>query len=166
MPGFDFATQVGGGSLHFNAAHFITLGDRCENLHGHNFHVRLAVRGGNGGDAMVADFVVLEEVAREVCAELHDGVLVPAHNPAVRLDAADGELTVRCADRRFILPEAGCRVLPVANATAEALAWYVAECLSARLSAAALAHAAELEVAVEEADGQWGIHRREMTRGA
>ncbi|MCG8122586.1 MAG: 6-carboxytetrahydropterin synthase, partial [Candidatus Thiodiazotropha taylori] len=28
------------GELHFNSAHFITFNNSCENLHGHNFHVR------------------------------------------------------------------------------------------------------------------------------
>ncbi|MDR1785831.1 MAG: 6-carboxytetrahydropterin synthase QueD [Spirochaetaceae bacterium] len=56
----------------FAAAHFLRdFHGRCENLHGHNYAVYAHVRGetlGEGG--MVADFGVIKQCLREVCAAL------------------------------------------------------------------------------------------------
>ena len=76
----SFAVTVQPGELHFNAAHFITLGGQCEPLHGHNFHVRVDVRGESDADAVVIDFVLLTRLAREACAALNDRVLLPGHS--------------------------------------------------------------------------------------
>ena len=66
----------------------------------------------------------------------------------------------------FSLPAGNCRILPIANATAEMLAWYIMETLIPMLEARdALTHVGGLEVAVEEADQQWGICRRELRTG-
>ena len=52
----------------FAAAHFLShYRGKCENLHGHNYKVRLWVRGNNldeGG--MLADFSLLKKALREV----------------------------------------------------------------------------------------------------
>ena len=56
----------------FAAAHFLdSYHGKCENLHGHNYRVRLHVRGESldeGG--MLADFSVLKKILRSVCGEL------------------------------------------------------------------------------------------------
>ena len=77
-----FAVRVHPGELHFNAAHFITFNGTCENLHGHNFHVKLEARGGNTGDAFVIDFVLLNRLAAAVCWNCTTASCCPA--PALR----------------------------------------------------------------------------------
>ncbi|GHV09502.1 6-carboxytetrahydropterin synthase QueD [Spirochaetia bacterium] len=56
----------------FAAAHFLShYHGKCENLHGHNYRVRLWVRGetlSSGG--MLADFGILKKILREICASL------------------------------------------------------------------------------------------------
>jgi 6-pyruvoyltetrahydropterin/6-carboxytetrahydropterin synthase len=56
----------------FSAAHFLSrYRGKCENLHGHNYRLRLWARGeqlGEGG--MLADFARLKEVLRRVCKTL------------------------------------------------------------------------------------------------
>ncbi len=159
----SFAVTVQPGELHFNAAHFITLGGQCEPLHGHNFHVRVDVRGESDADAVVIDFVLLTRLAREACAALNDRVLLPGRSGEVRLSEADGMVEVSALDRRFILPADNCAVLPVSNTSAEMIAWHLSEeLLGALRQRDALGGARELEVAVEEADRQWGICRRQV----
>ena len=70
----SFAVDVYPGQLHFNAAHFITFGGTCENLHGHNFHARLQAQGSNNSDAFVVDFVLLNRLAAAICTQLNDKV--------------------------------------------------------------------------------------------
>ena len=91
-----FAVRVHPGELHFNAAHFITFNSTCENIHGHNFHVKLEAFGDNTGDAFVIDFVMLNRLAADICQELHDGVLVPTEGDEVQVEQrADGLVEIR-----------------------------------------------------------------------
>lgn len=160
-----YAVRVHPGELHFNAAHFITFNNTCENIHGHNFHVKLEAFGDNTGDAFVIDFVMLNKLAAEICLELHDGVLVPTQSQEVDVEQRDdGLIEIRSYDRHFILSAASCILLPIPNTTAEMLAWYVSERLLDVLKERdALGNLHTLEVAVEEADQQWGICRREIS---
>jgi 6-pyruvoyltetrahydropterin/6-carboxytetrahydropterin synthase len=161
-----FAVNVQPGELHFNSAHFITFNNSCENLHGHNFHVRIQAYGDNNEDAYVIDFVRLNRLATEVCLQLHDRILLPGKSEEVDIREAYGQLEVSSYEKKFSLPASNCLILPIANATAEMLAWYIMESLLPKLEAcSALTHVETLEVAVEEADNQWGICRRAIHDG-
>ncbi len=165
-PSQTFAVSVHPGELHFNAAHFITFNNSCENLHGHNFHVRIQAWGDNNEDAFVIDFVQLNRLAADICLELHDKILLPGNSKEVSIDQQAGQVDVVSYDKRFSLPQGNCRILPIANTTAEMLAWYIMESLLPMLEAHdALTHVGTLEIAVEEADRQWGICRRELGAG-
>ncbi|MEW7999558.1 MAG: 6-carboxytetrahydropterin synthase [Candidatus Thiodiazotropha endolucinida] len=161
-----FAVNVHPGELHFNSAHFITFDNSCENLHGHNFHLRIQAYGDNNEDAFVIDFVQLNRLAAEICSGLHDKVLLPGKSDEVAIKKSSGQLEVSSYDKVFSLPAGNCLILPVANTTAEMIAWYIMESLLPKLEAcAALTHVKNLEVAVEEADHQWGICRRVIHSG-
>lgn len=162
-----FAIRVQPGQLRFSAAHFITYGGSCENLHGHNFHVRIDASGDNTEDELVVDFVLMTRLTAEVCEQLHDKVLLPATSKEVDIEQRDGLVHVRSYDKCFTLPLENCCLLPLSNTTAEMLAWYIGERLLESLEARQAAdHLALLEVAVEEADRQWGICRREIRHEA
>ena len=160
----SFAVRVNPGELHFNAAHFITFDGTCENIHGHNFHVKLEARGENTDDAFVIDFVLLNKIAASICRELHDGVLLPTSGAEVRItETDDGMVEVRSYDKVFILSRTSCILLPLPNTTAEMLAKHISDRLITELEQLnALGNLTSLEVAVEEADNQWGICHRAM----
>lgn len=155
-----FKTLIEPWELHFNAAHFITYGQVCENLHGHNFHARVTVSGSNTGDGYVIDFVLLNQLAAAICLTLHDRVLLPGESPVVAVTDAGDMVEIESFGKRWILPRDNCMILPLANVTAELLAGYIAGELLAGLRAKdALENIDAIEVAVEEADRQWGICR-------
>jgi len=165
-PNQQFAVSVHPGELHFNAAHFITFNNSCENLHGHNFHVRIQAWGDNNSDAFVIDFVQLNRLAAGICRRLNDKVLLPGSSQEVSVQEQNGQIEVVSYDKHFSLPVGNCRILPIANTTAEMLAWYLIEALLPRLDEhASLAGVETLELAVEEADQQWGICRRRIRSG-
>ena len=161
----SYAVRIHPGDLRFSAAHFITFDGTCENLHGHNFHVRVDVAGDNNADAFVVDFVQLNRIAAQVCDTLHDRILLPGRSREVALTRAEGLIHVHSYDKRFAFPEDNCVVLPIANATAEMLAHHIGAQLQERLPASALACARTLAVAVEEADQQWGVCRWHLGHG-
>ena len=164
MPATSYAVRVSPGELHFNAAHFITFDQGCENLHGHNFHLRIEARGDNTGDAFVIDFVMLNQLASKICRELHDGVLLPVNSAEIEVaERDDGLVEVRSYDKHFILSRASCILLPIPNTTAEMLAKHISDRLLTELRERdALGNLQCLEVAVEEADDQWGICTRDI----
>jgi len=165
-PSQQFAVCVHPGELHFNAAHFITFDNSCENLHGHNFHVRIQVWGDNNKDAFVIDFVQLNRMAADICAKLNDRILLPGKSDEVTLQEREGQIEVTSYDKHFSLPVENCLILPLANTTAEMLAWHIMETLLPRLEErSALGQVDNMEIAVEEADQQWGICRRRIDSG-
>lgn len=166
MPTQQFAVSVNPGELHFNAAHFITFNNSCENLHGHNFHVRIQAWGDNNSDAFVIDFVQLNRLAAGICQQLHDKILLPGSSNEVSISDKEGQIEVSSYGKHFSLPVENCLILPITNSTAEMLAWYIMESLLPLLEErSALRHVEHLEIAVEEADQQWGICRRSIHSG-
>lgn len=158
-----FSVSVDPGQLHFNAAHFITFNNSCENLHGHNFHVRVDACGQRDGDALVIDFVLMSRIAEKICRQLHDKILLPADSAEIDIQEHEDCYHVRSYDKRFMFPAENCCLLPVSNATAEMLAWHICNQLVEALRRQnALANVQEVEVAVEEADRQWGIVRQRV----
>lgn len=156
-----FAIRVDPAELHFNAAHFITFDNSCENLHGHNFHVRIEASGEKDADDLVVDFVLLTRLASDICAGLNDKVLLPANSDVVSVNQRDSRVYISSYDKQFMLPEDNCYLLPVSNTSAEMLAWYISERLLETLrQQGAATNVGELEIAVEEADHQWGVCRR------
>ncbi|MCB1800403.1 MAG: 6-carboxytetrahydropterin synthase [Gammaproteobacteria bacterium] len=164
MSATRYAVRVHPGELHFNAAHFITFGHCCENIHGHNFHVKIEAHGDNTDDAFVIDFVLLNRIAAGICRELHDGVLVPENNPEIQVTrTVDDMIEIRSYDKHFLLSAASCILLPIPNTTAEMLARHICDRLIETLRAGdALGNLERLEIAVEEADNQWGICTRDV----
>ena len=70
-------------------------------------------------------------------------------------------MTASSYGKRFTLSAQRAIILPLPNTTAEMLALHISNRLVEALGAQdALANLHSLEVAVEEADNQWGIHRR------
>ncbi|MCG6864355.1 MAG: 6-carboxytetrahydropterin synthase [Thiogranum sp.] len=159
----SFAVSVDPGDLRFNAAHFITSNNSCENLHGHNFHVRINACGQNDRDALVVDFVMMNRIAETICMQLHDKVLLPADSDEVVIEERDDCYHVHSYAKHYMFPAENCCLLPVSNATAEMLAWHICnQLLEALRRENAANNLSEIEVAVEEADRQWGIFRQQV----
>lgn len=166
MPSTPFVTWVEPADLGFNSAHFITYGTVCENLHGHNFHTRVTAHGEDAGEGYVLDFVALTRLAGDICRTLSDRVILPGASPVVKIGEADGLVRVESFGKRFWIEKESSIVLPIANATAELLAWYIGDRLMASLRDEHLIAGVQLlEVAVEEADRQWGISRHRPQHG-
>jgi 6-pyruvoyltetrahydropterin/6-carboxytetrahydropterin synthase len=148
--------------LVFSAAHFITYADDvCEPLHGHNYHVYAEVIGPLNVNQYVIDFIALRDGLQEIVGSLDHRMLLPTLHPTIKVQEVhggdDGEVIVTHGKRRWIFPRQDCVLLPVANTTAELLARHIAGQLRETIQAA-LNNAFQLEVGVDECDGQWGVY--------
>src|SRR4029453_7248366 len=74
--------------LKFAAAHFIAYPGFREPLHGHNYQVSVRVEAALGPDGYVLDFGLVKRVARALCAELDERVLLPRASDCLKVVAA------------------------------------------------------------------------------
>ncbi len=142
--------------LKFSAAHFIAYPGFREPLHGHNYQVSVRVEADLGPDGYVLDFGVVKRIAKDLCEELDERVLVPeASDCLVVARLADAvEVTTESGDR-FRFPARDVRLLPIAHSSAEELAAYLVGRLRDALRTEAGGRGlAGLEVGVAEAPGQ------------
>jgi 6-pyruvoyltetrahydropterin/6-carboxytetrahydropterin synthase len=142
--------------LKFSAAHFIAYPGFREPLHGHNYQVSVRIEAALGPDGYVLDFGLVKRVAKGLCDELDEQVIVPRDSECltVTTDADGVDVTTETGDR-FRFPAADVRVLPIAHSSAEELAAYLLGRLRDALAAEAGGRAVVgLEVGVAEAPGQ------------
>ncbi|MFV0444834.1 MAG: 6-pyruvoyl trahydropterin synthase family protein [Planctomycetaceae bacterium] len=141
--------------LVFSAAHFVTIGDFCERLHGHNWRVCAEATGPLDENSFVIDFIALRDDLQALVAELDHRMLLPTRHPAIQLETSEREVEVRFADRRWVFPREECLLLPLAQTTAELLARWFGERLLERFRQRGVAIPQTLVVEVEENFGQW-----------
>ena len=153
-----FESRVIKDSLVFSAGHFITFnGDVCERLHGHNWRVDVSVAGELDENGYVFDFIALRDASMKLVQHLDHSVLLPDAHPqiSVRTSEDGREVTATFADRRWVFPAEDCRILPVANTTAELIAaWFGGELIAA-LDLRSAVGAQILKIGIEENFGQW-----------
>jgi len=128
-----FSVRVAKPRLGFSAAHFLVSHEKCGRLHGHNYRVRVAVRGQANEDGMVVDFNALMKEALKVCREIDQKVILAADSPSIRLVQSGGETRVRLPDREYVLPSSDVIMLPIQASTAEKIAEYFCRRISANM---------------------------------
>ena len=142
--------------LKFAAAHFIAYPGFREPLHGHNYQVSVRVEADLGSDGYVLDFGVVKRVAKALCEELDERVILPSASDCLTVETrGDGVEVVTAEGARFLFPLADVRLLPIGHSSAEELAAYLLGRLRAALAAEAGGRGiVSLEVGVAEAPGQ------------
>ncbi len=144
--------------LVFSAAHFITFaGDICECLHGHNYGVKAEVCGPLDENSYVVDFIAFRDNLDKIVKELDHHMLLPTSHPLIRVEAGDEEVVTTFGEKRWVFPREDCILLPIANTTAEKIAWWIANRLRDAMKPAVGEAIETLEISVDENNGQWGI---------
>jgi 6-pyruvoyltetrahydropterin/6-carboxytetrahydropterin synthase len=151
-----YSVAVSKDYLKFAAAHFIAYPGFREPLHGHNYQVSVRIEADLGADGYVLDFGLVKRVAKALCEELDERIVVPERSDCLAIAADATRVVMTTAEgHRFELPRQDCVLLPIVHSSAEELAAY----LLARLRAALATEAGGrgivgLEVGVAEAPGQ------------
>jgi 6-pyruvoyltetrahydropterin/6-carboxytetrahydropterin synthase len=140
----------------FSAAHFITIGGQCERLHGHNYHVAAEFTGPLDENQLVIDFLLVREKLRAIVAELDHYVLLPTRHPQLQVVDDGREVTAALPEQRWVFPSGDCRLLPVANTTAELLAAHIGKRLMEALQSEA-GKLSRMRIELDECDGQIAI---------
>lgn len=142
--------------LVFCAAHFISYeNDKCERVHGHNYRLAAEITGPLDKDFLVIDFISLKRILRKISDELDHRVLLPESNPILDVREEGDEVVVSYEDKkRWVFPGEDCRILPIANTTAELLATWIARRIEEELRGGGFSPFQRLMVEVEESAGQ------------
>ena len=148
--------------LVFASGHFITYTGLCETLHGHNYRARVEVEGELDENSYVWDFVSLKRLMRRLVDELDHRMLLPLHNPELRLTEEGGGVEVLYKERRYVFPRSDVILLPVPNTTAEMLAHYLAGRVREELLRDGAGKLSAVAVEVEESFGQSAWCRERM----
>lgn len=141
----------------FSAAHFITFDGHCERLHGHNYRVAAEITGPLDEDHLVVNFLAVREALREIIDRLDHYTLLPTEHDEIVVVEEGEEVHAALGDRRWIFPRGDCRLLPVANTTAELLAAFIGHELKLALEARCGLEEPQLRVELDECDGQLAI---------
>jgi 6-pyruvoyltetrahydropterin/6-carboxytetrahydropterin synthase len=162
MPTEHYRVRVTKDHLVFSAAHFITFnGNICERLHGHNWRAAVEVSGALDENEYVFDFIALRDELQAIVTELDHRVLLPTEHDQIRVIEGDREVKAVFEDRRWVFPKEDCKLLPVRNTTAEAIAQWIGSRLIEQLAARSEHLLDWIQVEVEENFGQWAIWRQE-----
>src|SRR5262245_52256032 len=157
--GESFKVFVTKDYLKFSAAHFIAYEGFREALHGHNYRVSVEVEGQLGPDGYVVDFGVVKKMARDLCGQLDEKVLVPAASNVLAVREEDGQVILVSQTGRFAFPRGDCAMLPIVHSSAEELARYLAGELRRRLHDQGVERVKAIQVGVEETPGQAAFYR-------
>ncbi|MFO0429393.1 MAG: 6-pyruvoyl trahydropterin synthase family protein [Planctomyces sp.] len=164
----SFTASVVKDSLVFSAAHFITFnGNVCERLHGHNWRVSASVDGQLDENGYVYDFIAIRDSLAKIVAELDHRVLLPQTHPLIHVSVSEGdsEVTATFEQRRWVFPFEDCRILPIANTTAELIASWIAQEMVRLTGLDSVTGIRMLRVGVEENFGQWAEYRLPLNGG-
>jgi 6-pyruvoyltetrahydropterin/6-carboxytetrahydropterin synthase len=158
-----FSVSVGKELLRFTAAHFIAFRGFREPLHGHTYQVQVTVSGPVAPDGYVVDFLVLQKIAEEECAQLHFRTLLPRQSDCLAIEEHDGAVTVRCEDgSQFLFPRQDVCLLPIVHTSSEEIAHYFVARLRERLREARGNSIQTIEVLIEDIPGQTAVCREDF----
>lgn len=152
----SFRVRVAKAEHVFSAAHFITIGGMCERLHGHNYRVVAEFAGPLDENQLVIDFLLIRAKLREIVHQLDHYVLLPTQHPQLKVVDGGSEVTATLGPQRWVFPSSDCRLLPVANTTAELLAAYIGSRLLVELGSQT-GQISRARIEVDECDGQIAI---------
>jgi 6-pyruvoyltetrahydropterin/6-carboxytetrahydropterin synthase len=111
--------------MHFSASHFVKSEEEVENLHGHNYSLKIKLTGPLNDDGMVYDFRAMKSKAIKICKTLDHKVLLPQESKTIKVSKSDEFIEVHVGEKRYVFPEEDCVVIPTKATTAELLAKYI-----------------------------------------
>lgn len=151
--------------LVFSAAHFITFnGNICERLHGHNWRVAAELTGPLDENGYVFDFIALRDQLQKTVDALDHRVLLPTQHDKIKIREDQNEVEATFEERRWVFPREDCILLPVANTTAELIAYWIGQQLMTVIGSDAASQIESVQIEVEENFGQWAICELPVTR--
>jgi 6-pyruvoyl-tetrahydropterin synthase len=158
----SFRVHVTKDYLKFSAAHFIAYKGFREKLHGHNYRVSVGVEGELGPEGYVLDFSVVKQIARHVCNQLDERVLIPAQSDCLGIREEPSQIVVSYENDEFRFPRGDVVLVPIVHTSVEELARYLAGEIRRELNARGTVRLRAIQIGIEETHGQAAYFREEL----
>ena len=139
--------------MHFSASHFVKSEGKFENLHGHNYSIKLKLTGPMNDEGMVYDFRDVKSKALAICRTLDHKVLLPGESKSINIMKSEEFIEVNVGEKRYVFPDGDCVILPTKATTAELLAQYIHENLD-------FPEDFNIRVCVSESAGSTGCYKK------
>ncbi len=111
--------------MRFSSSHFIVEHEKCERIHGHNYRVKIELKGELDKNRMVMDFREIKEVIMEVIDRLDHKLLLPAKKGTMELVEKEDQIEITTATKFYSIPKEDYLLLPIKSTTAEDLSKYI-----------------------------------------
>ena len=138
--------------MHFSSSHFVKSESEVENLHGHNYSLKIKLTGPLNDDGMVYDFRDVKSKALKICMTLDHKVLLPEDSKTIKVSKSDEFIEVFVGEKRYVFPEEDCLIIPTKATTAELLAQYIHNHLE-------FPNDFSMKVCVSESEGNTGCYK-------
>ncbi|MGD9396937.1 MAG: 6-carboxytetrahydropterin synthase, partial [Candidatus Thorarchaeota archaeon] len=76
-------------------------------------------------EGMVLDFRDVKSKALTICKTLDHKVLLPGESKSIKVTKSEEFIEVNVGEKRYVLPEGDCVIIPTKATTAELLAQYI-----------------------------------------
>jgi 6-pyruvoyltetrahydropterin/6-carboxytetrahydropterin synthase len=116
--------------MKFSAAHFtIFSADVRENIHGHNFTLRVEIDAAIGPHGLAFDYCEVKRTLRDLCRGLNEILLLPMRNPHLLVEEQGAEIVARFGEERLVFLKRDVRLLPLRNITLEELSRHILDAI-------------------------------------
>ncbi len=148
-----YSVEVQDQRMHFSASHFLKSEDKVENLHGHNYSLKIKLTGPLNNDGMVYDFREVKSMAIKICKTLDHKVLLPRDSETFKVSKSEEFIEVHVGEKRYVFPEEDCMIIQLKATSAELLAQHILEQLD-------FPKDFRVNVCVSESAGNTGCYKR------
>lgn len=122
--------------MKFSAGHFTIFSAHSrENIHGHNFTLRVEIDAEIADDGITFDYRPVKRTLAEVCHGLDEILLLPTRSPHLVVEETDEEVVARFGEERLIFLKRDVLLLPLRNITLEELSLYLLDVIAPVLTA-------------------------------
>lgn len=120
-----YGLVIDGPRMRFSASHFIVEHEKCERIHGHNYRVKVELKGELNKNRMVMDFREIKEVIIGVIDRLDHKLLLPAKKGEIEIKEGEKQIEISTSTKFYSIPKEDYLLLPIKSTTAEDLARYI-----------------------------------------
>ena len=122
--------KISGDKLTLASAHMLIKHDKCARLHGHNYDIQVEVEGELDENNMIIDFGPFKNSVGSIIKELDHKVLLPEHNPDLKIELDDKQYRVSTCEGKFYrFPKEDIVIVPLKATTVELLSKYLHDIL-------------------------------------
>ena len=112
-------------AMNFSIAHFtIFSATEREDLHGHNFQIRVELEAPVGDDGLAFNYGIVKGLVRELCDSIDEKLILPEQSPYLSLDDQGEYLVAEFNGEKMPYLKRDVLTLPIANTTVEELSRY------------------------------------------